>query len=353
MYHIENKYDMAGMGIAILVSVFCCQPCIEHRMITYKGVSVMKKVLLFLSLMALPLSLMAMTEVSDEKLSDVTGQSGVSINANLTMDLSIQTVAWGDADGLGTGTTGGYIGSKNLNLTNLTVSSQENLGADFRPITIDVATSSTYGPDVTFVRFGLGTLRITMPGQTTDISLGSTPGTDGAGLNQTLGQAYINLTALEFDPASYVDLWAGNIVNGMGTGGSGVGVNATINLRLRTFDLNTVSWGDTDGLGGGGTAGYIGLRNLVLSTPEYPIAVSGTISINAGSKSLGGATPTVCHIEFSGANGFVLNVHGPVTGQVVLSTAKELTGDQVLGDIYISSFITTIKQNSYVDIYAH
>lgn len=312
------------------------------------------RLLVFLSFLVLPLSAMAMAEVSDDSLSDVTGQSGVSINANLTMDLSITTVAWGDSDGLGadSGTTAGYVGLKNLNLTGVTVDSQDSLGADFVPLTIDVATGGAHGDGVTFVRFGLGTLRIGLPGQTVDVALGSSVGADGTGLTQILGQSYLNLTAIEFNPESYVDLWAGNIVNGTGTAGTGCGVNQTFNISIKEFNLSTISWGDTDGLGDGGAAGYCGLRNLVLTTEGNPITVTGTMSINSGSKSLGGATPTVVHIEYTMSD-FVINVPGPITGEQVISTAKELTGDEVLGDIYVSSFVQTIKQGSYVDIYAH
>jgi hypothetical protein len=311
----------------------------------------MNKLLVFLAIMVLPFSAMAMTAVSDETLSDVTGQVGVSINANLTMDLSLTTVAWGDSDGLGTAGTGGYIGCKNLNLTGINITSQDTL-PEFRPITIDVATNDTYGPGVTFVRYGLGTLKVSMPGQTIDIALGSMLGTNGEGLNQILGQSYINLTSIEFDPSSYVDIWAGNNVSGSGIVTSGVGVNQTLNISIKDFSLSTVAWGDTDGLGEGSTAGYSGIRNLVLTTPDHPITVTGTMSINTGSKALGGATPTVVHIEFTGSD-FVVSVPGPITGEQVLSSAKELTGDQVLGDIYISSFVQTIKQGSYIDIYAH
>jgi hypothetical protein len=315
----------------------------------------MNKLLAFLALVLLPMSAMAMTAVSDQDLADVTGQSGVSINANLTMDLSITAVAWGDEDGLGegSGTTRGSIGIKNLDLTNMTITSQaEELGAAFSPITIDVATGGDYGPDVTFVRYGLGTLKVSMPAQTVDVALGPDHGLNGDGLNQLLGQSYMNLTSIEFDPSSYVDIWAGNIVNGTGTPGVGTGVNQTMNISLKEFALDTISWGDTDGLGEGSTPGYIGLRNLVLTDPDHPITVTGTVSFNTGSKALGTGTPTVVHIEYTRSD-FVINVPGPVTGEQVLSTAKELTGTEVLGDIYISSFKQTIKQGSYVDIYAH
>jgi hypothetical protein len=55
----------------------------------------MKSILAFFTIMLLPFSVWAMTPVSDSDLSNVTGQAGVSINPNLTMDINIGTIAWG------------------------------------------------------------------------------------------------------------------------------------------------------------------------------------------------------------------------------------------------------------------
>jgi hypothetical protein len=54
-----------------------------------------------LLMVLIPLSLSAMTPMSDEDLSDVSGQTGVSIWVDLTMNIHIDTLAWGDSDGLG------------------------------------------------------------------------------------------------------------------------------------------------------------------------------------------------------------------------------------------------------------
>jgi len=63
----------------------------------------MKKILKAIALivcLVFPLSAMAMTTIGDSDLSTVTGQSGVSINLDVNMDLHLDTVAWGDSDGL-------------------------------------------------------------------------------------------------------------------------------------------------------------------------------------------------------------------------------------------------------------
>ena len=64
----------------------------------------MKKILTAIVLfvfVALPMSVMAMTTISDNDLSAVTGQAGVSIGADITMNVSFGTIAWGDSDTTG------------------------------------------------------------------------------------------------------------------------------------------------------------------------------------------------------------------------------------------------------------
>jgi len=61
----------------------------------------MKRVLFILAILLLPLSLMAMTPVSDNEMSNVTGQSGVTIDISaMNISFEMDTVTWGDIDGL-------------------------------------------------------------------------------------------------------------------------------------------------------------------------------------------------------------------------------------------------------------
>ena len=95
----------------------------------------MKRVLTILAILLLPISVWAMTPVTDSDLSKVTGQAGVSINQDVAMDIPMGTMAWGDSDGLGnivlgahttnhttglnpwtTVTTGGYIGINDFDM---------------------------------------------------------------------------------------------------------------------------------------------------------------------------------------------------------------------------------------------
>ena len=338
----------------------------------------MKRVLTFLALMLLPLSVMAMTPVSDSTLSDVTGQAGVNINADLTMNIGIGTVAWGDSSGIDAGFTsygwtaapaGGYVGVNNLNIQNLRIKAREtdtfngySAPAMLKPITIDVATSDAYGTGVTFVRFGLGSLEISMNAMSLQVALGDRTG--GVVLDQILGTANLGAMAIYISPASYVDIYTA----------SGVGVNMTFNVTVDQFTMSYISWGDTDGcintgIGsqiwmapGASSAGYVGLANLVVGGP---ISITGTVRIDVTTTAAGiyahgstlgdpGYQPTsVVHIGFS--DSFNVNVAGPITADVKLDAAAALdsANAKTLGDIYITGFNLDIINGSWVDIWAH
>ena len=61
----------------------------------------MKTMFTVLAMFLLPLSLQAMTPLSDAELSGISGQTGVSIFVDITMNIHIDCIAWGDSDGLG------------------------------------------------------------------------------------------------------------------------------------------------------------------------------------------------------------------------------------------------------------
>jgi hypothetical protein len=344
----------------------------------------MKKVLAFLAYMLLPLSIMAMTPVTDSTLSDVTGQAGVNINADLTMNISIGTMAWGDADGIGgfnSGTdtspwatvgAGGYVGVSGVNITGLRIKARETdsyngyfTSTKLKPITIDVATGTKNGvANTTFVRFGLGSLYIGMNAMSLSVQMGPTHN-----LGQVLGTANLGPMDIYINPSSYIDIYAH----------SGCGVNFDLNIVIDQFTMTYMSWGDTDGLPGGNpgnaggvgnwiapstSAGYIGLSNLSVGGP---ITITGTVAIDIVSIAAGNGTYagqgiapilgqgacTVVHISFP--TNFTVSVTGPITATVKLDSAAALNSANAgtLGDIYLSGFGLTIAQNSWVDIWAH
>jgi len=344
----------------------------------------MKRVLTILAILLLPLSVWAMTPVSDSDLSKVTGQAGVNINADLTMNIGIGTMAWGDADGIGgfnSGTdtspwatvgAGGYVGMTNFNINGLRIKARESDGYNgyytsvyLKPITIDVATGTKQGvAGTTFVRFGLGSLYIGLNAMSLGVEMGPT-----TALGQMLGTANLGAIDIYINPESYVDIYAH----------AGCGVNFELDILVDQFSMTYMSWGDTDGLpagnpgnvngvgywiGAAGSAGYIGLENLVVGGP---ISITGTVAIDIVSLAAGngvyagqgiapvlgqGAT-TVVHISFPSL--FNVNVTGPITANVKLDSVAALNSANAgtLGDIYLSAFNLDIAGGSWVDIWAH
>jgi len=255
------------------------------------------------------LSVWAMTPVSDSDLSNVTGQAGVNINADITMDINIGTMAWGDADGIKgpydpwtTNTTGGYVGMTGFNIHNLVIRARTDTGDTYntystlmlKPITIDVATGTKNGvANTTFVRFGLGALKISMDALQFNVALGQRPaaGADLA-LSQVMGVVSLGQMAIYMNPTSYVDIFAHG----------GMGVSFDVNVTVDGFKMNYMSWGDTDGIAGmgtgghgyttagqtqknwmdtGTTAGYVGFNNFKLGDAMHPaITMNGIVAID-------------------------------------------------------------------------
>jgi len=270
----------------------------------------MKRVLFYLMILLMPLPAWAMTPVQDADLSNVTGQAGVNINPDLTMDITINTMAWGDSDGI-TGVynpwenvnNGGYIGVTGFNITNLKVRLRGDDGYnsfDFdtqvKPITIDVATGDTLaGTDVTFVRFGLGALQITMDELQFDVSLGAHGGYGATpDLDENMGVVTLGAMDVYINPYSYVDIYSH----------AGSGVNFDLNVTLDRVVLPYLSWGDRDGLPGGITSGsgsvtwatnngtiedgYIGLADFRIGDElTYAVKVTGSVAIDIASTSEG------------------------------------------------------------------
>jgi len=338
--------------------------------------------------MLLPLSVMAMTPVSDQTLSDVTGQAGVNINADLMMDIAIGTMAWGDADGItasgswptwGTTADGGYVGVTGFDIDGLRIKARETdtyheyaAPAQLKPITIDVATDANLYDGATFVRFGLGSLQITMNALDFDVRLG-TVAADLEDSGNMLGVVSIGAMGIYIDPVSYVDIFAD----------ATCGVNIAMNIEIDQFNIGYVSWGDTDGVTNTGmgampwmaaaSAGYVGLANLQIGGP---ITVAGQLAIDVNTAYAGiyshgivgtdaGAAPvSVVHIQFGssvysdptlGADDLFSVLVGPITAEVKLDRVAALStiNAGTLGDIYISGFGLDIYGGSWVDIWAH
>ncbi|HQG30622.1 MAG TPA: hypothetical protein PLA83_01730 [Deltaproteobacteria bacterium] len=166
----------------------------------------MKNILALLIILMLSTPLSAMKPVSDAELSAVLAQSGISIFIDMTMDVHIGTVAWGDPDGAvipvnGTDVQmpGGWIGIDNLTIENLHVWPRTDFmmngnapsggWKDIQPLTIDVLTMPSSALDhpfgtgadapvgTTAVRIGIPTSTISLDKMEGNVVLGpySTP----------------------------------------------------------------------------------------------------------------------------------------------------------------------------------
>jgi hypothetical protein len=262
----------------------------------------MKRVLTFLAILLLPLSVWAMTPIADTQLSDVTGQAGVSINFDFTLSLQFGQLGWGDSDGyagFGTIGSGGWIGIDSLAMSTLHIWPRTDFTMDnttfaggpaYQPdeggwnqlqyLTIDVATvpSSILFPrpfgtnvtGVTAVIIGIPTLSMTMASMDGNVVLGprkaaqsvggQIDGTfvnekniQGPGFNQLLGTFYIGGMNIATAGGGTVYIFAhgaGSIVGAVSGNtlyGSGVTISLE-NVRLAYVLFDVMSWGDIDGL---------------------------------------------------------------------------------------------------------
>ena len=207
-------------------------------------------ILSILLLVSLPV--WAMTPISDDDLSFITGQAGVNINPDLTMNISIGTIVWGDADGINgvynpwpSIPSGGYIGVNNFNISNLKIRERTDPSDHWnnystlmlKPVTIDVATGTKLGmPDTAFIRIGIGALRISTDQMQFDIALGPhiDAKTNAAPVpNQVLGTASLGAMDAYVNPKSYVDVYSN----------AAHGVVFDMNVTLDRINLPYVSWG--------------------------------------------------------------------------------------------------------------
>ncbi len=315
---------------------------------------------------------LAVNPLADADLSEIRGGSGVSINPDIILDITIGTSSWGDSDGISgyanpwpSTTTGGRMGANNILISQLHARSRvsDNYGGYdhstmWKPITIDVATSASVYNGTTFVRLGLGALEISWDHLELEVALGPS----GNSLNQKLGDLYLGGLDLYLNPSSYIDIYNGR-------GSSQSGVTFTLNSMVDYISMECVSWGDSDGLpsgniGSGGvvwiepdnSTGWIGLYDIEVGGPISVIgsfAVDITTSSGGVYSSLSGKPETVAHISFP--TNLTLSTSGPITGEVRLDSTRRLDSMDagVLGDIFINNFNLEIMQGGFVDIWAH
>jgi hypothetical protein len=116
-------------------------------------------------------SMAKMSSLTDDQLGDVVGQAGIAVDVNnLDINMTMDTLYWGDNDGLGGTTQGGFLSLCDVTLIG---------NIDFlEPMTMDSVTQQTqYGTEVTSLNIHLSDMSIDIDEFTIDaIRLGPEPG---------------------------------------------------------------------------------------------------------------------------------------------------------------------------------
>jgi len=261
---------------------------------------------------------MALSPIADNEMATITGQAGVSIGADLTTNLTAQTIAWGDADGIGGATTAGWVGLSTLAIDNMRMHMRSDagmadaavgfgyystlFGGTYAQFVADAASST---PSVAFqksmllsilatnqfltidvytsgaasaVRIGIPTFEISMASMEAKAGLWSTVTNDAT--FQELGSIYVkNMVAL-LGKDNYVDISKNETTSGIKI----VMGNLTGKNLIDVMTIEALSWGDNDGTGvaAGSLAGFVGLTNLTVTGVKASAIMSINVATGGG-----------------------------------------------------------------------
>ena len=342
----------------------------------------MKKIftaIVLFTLLVLPMSVLAMTDINDDELSTVTGQAGVSINVDVTANLTIGTVAWGDSDGFAGYTNAGFVGIGGLNLTVHASGRHDGAFATTGatavgymandPITIDVGTNDG-GQSI--VRIGLPTFHISVDTLQTDIFVsGVTAGAPTSTTAQQLGNIFMSGIEIRLGqsatPADAGSFNAGYVTIGA-AGAGNTGVNIGFNIAIDSVYIETLSYGNTSSIlagsfGAAALQGYVGVKDFRLDD----VNIYGGVAIGVGTldtaalNAAGANQGTITQVNIVIANGTTIAIPGAITGTVVLARNRALTVNAgELGNFYIGGVTAQIVDNvgslsdhSLIQIWAH
>ena len=325
-------------------------------------------VILFLTL---PLLSFAKTAISDQELGLLSAEAGVTLDFTaptytagavsgsvMVTDWLPFKFAWGDSDGFGSYSNAGwagYAGSLNTTYSNIIM---------YNRMTLDVGSSGT----VTKLNIGLPSILIHPVETNARLRIGLDESLSGGDHQYALGSFYNDKFALIVNPYGNADLTISNHADN--TQGLEMALN-NFYLAIPSDEID-ISWGDaSDGftcdtefrsatsLGAIATnvtlaydsAGYVGLRNYshggygVSNTPML-ISMSGTTSIDVGTS----GTQTAINIVLPTTT---INAGTPVniTAPMVVDTAKDLPGSQIMGILDVRGFRTSMSGS--MQIYAH
>ena len=255
------------------------------------------------------------------------GKAAIYSQVDVTIDrIDLATLSWGDADGCqhdGVANTGkaGYVGLKNTSITGVTAAGS---------VAIEVGTISN-GQELSrtkSVHIGIDNMDVGIASLDTTVVLGDKK--DFSGTKYILGTLYMK--DLKMNAVGYLDIY--NPADNDAATSLGFG------LKVPSLTLNTLSWGDADGVGSTTAAGFVGLRNLAINNLAITgVATIQTITVKAGdiSTNLQAGTPFV-RIGFSNLNVGIDSLNT----EVALGSSKDNL-DQVLGSVYFGGLETDIN----------
>ena len=291
-------------------------------------------------------------------LQDLTG-AGTATNLDLgaTVDsLDLDTLAWGDPDGVPEQPNMGGVGLRRLSIANLAIDGQATMDTKTVP---DDSGMNFFPAGKVFLRLGFSKLDIGMGSLDTDLALGDSKDN----VNQVLGSLYLGGLILKMK--GDVDIHTPSADT--------QGVVIEMDVQSSQFTLNTLSWGDADGIGPGSAAGYTGWRNVNIdglkldgkvsmdvATVDGNAAPTPTASYMYASSAEQNMSPSFVHIGIGTGNADAAPgaVNAPLAvsidtwrHEVVRGADKTLATGNVLRTFYMKDLKLGI--NGWIDIGAH
>ena len=263
------------------------------------------------------------------------GQMGLGVNVDVELDkIRLNTLSWGDADGIGDNTKAGFVGLKNTDISGITVTG---------PVSMEVRTDDKGELALTkFIRMDIGYdhLRNPAPLEVGIASLDTTvvvgDKKDFSGRQDVLGELYMK--DLQMNVRGYLDIYNPQ--------DKAVATNLDFGLTIPSLTLDTLAWGDPDGIPEHPNMGGVGLRDLAISN----LAIEGRATIGTETEAddtglnLFPLGKTFVHI---GLNSLNVSMDSLDT-DVALGNRKDNL-NQVLGSVYIGGLKTSMSGS--VDIH--
>ena len=256
----------------------------------------------------------------------VNSQDGVGVNVDVTLDrIGINTLSWGDADGIGGTTTAGYAGLRDTALTGVTAYGSLGIRAD----TVGTGQNMANMPVGTrYNHIAMADLAVGVGTLDTTVAVGDKK--DFSGNTSVLGSLYMK--NLNMNVNGYLNLYTkeGQDLTGI-----------DLDVAIPGLTLDTLSWGDADGFSGAPNMGGVGLKNLAIS--NLNIAGGATIEMKKVQAGDTGINPLPVGTALVNIGLTEMNISmDSLDADVALGERKDNL-NQVIGSVYLGGFKTIIN----------